>query len=199
MSNDRIRKSEDPFSRSDALTDAATHVLSEAAGLEIETPHGRDTPRRYVEMLKELTTPEEFKFTTFPSHKVDEMITELDISFVSLCNHHIVPYFGVAHIAYVPDELIAGLSKFARTVRYFAASLSVQEELTDNIAQFLNDKLEPKGVGVVLEAEHLCMTIRGVKAPGTRTRTAKMMGVFGDHDRTAKSEFLSAINSSRHR
>jgi GTP cyclohydrolase IA len=178
---------------------AAETVLVRAGGLDVETPHGRDTARRFVQMLQELTTPEEYKFTTFPSNQVDEMIVELDIPFVSLCNHHVVPFFGVCHIAYVPGDQVAGLSKFARTVKYFAASLTVQEELTDSITQFLNDKLEPKGVGVIMEAEHLCMTIRGVKSPGTKTRTAKMMGVFADHNRTAKAEFLAAVNSPRGR
>jgi GTP cyclohydrolase I len=176
---------------------AATDVLSFAAGLDTTTPHGRDTPRRFLEMLQEMTTPEEFKFTTFPADRIDEMIVELDIPFVSLCNHHVVPFIGVAHIAYVPDKEMAGLSKLPRTVHYFAASLNMQEGLTDDVAQFLHDRLQPKGVAVVMEAEHLCMTIRGVKSPGTKTRTAKMMGVFADHKRTAKSEFLSAINSPR--
>jgi GTP cyclohydrolase IA len=180
---------------SDVLAAAQT-VLVRAAGLDVETPHGRDTARRFVQMLIELTTPEEYNFTTFPAD-YDEMIIVRDITFVSLCNHHVVPFNGVAHIGYVPDERMAGLSKFARAVKYFSASLQVQEELTSDIAEFLNNVLKPKGVIVMMEAEHLCMTIRGVQSPGAMTRTTCVKGVFADHTKTAKAEFLSAINSPK--
>jgi GTP cyclohydrolase I len=173
----------------------AERVLSYAADLDYTTPHGARTAERFVDMLKELTTPTEFKFTTFPNEKaLDEMVIVRDIPFVSLCNHHVVPFYGYAHVGYVPDQLVAGLSKFARAVKYCAASLHVQEELTVEIADFLEEQLNPKGLAVLMEAEHLCMTIRGVQVPGTKTRTASMRGVFGDHSRTAKAEFLSAIN-----
>ena len=172
--------------------ETARSLLEQTTGLDVNSPHGQKTPERFVRMLRELTTPEDFNFTVFPATKQDLVVVK-DIPFVSVCNHHIVPFAGVAHIAYVPDMLVAGLSKFARTVRYFAHQLQVQEELTDDIADFLEEKLSPLGVGVVLEAEHMCMTIRGVQTPGTRTITSTMRGVFSDHERTAKDEFLRLI------
>jgi GTP cyclohydrolase I len=144
-------------------------------------------------MLRELTTPEEFEFTVFPATKQDMVIVK-DIPFVSVCNHHIVPFAGVAHVAYIPDEVVAGLSKFARAVRYFSKQLQVQEELTDDIADFLEENLHPLGVGVIMSAEHMCMTIRGVQTPGTRTITSTMRGAFADHTKTAKAEFLQFIS-----
>lgn len=172
----------------------AAEVLQYAVGLDTNDIHGKQTPERFVAMLKELTTPEPIKWTTFPNDNMDEMIIERDIPFVSLCNHHVIPFFGVAHIGYVPDKLIVGLSKLARVVQHYARGLQVQERLTMQVADFINTNLKPRGVAVVLEGEHMCMTIRGVKAPGTKTGTSAMLGVFGDHTRTAKAEFLARIN-----
>lgn len=177
------------------LESAAALVLSEAAGLDLTSPHGADTPARFLRMLKELTTSEPFNFTTFPSES-QNMIIIREIPFSSVCSHHVIPFVGFAHVAYVPDERIAGLSKFARLVRQCAHKLQVQESLTMEIADRIEEILQPKGVGIVMEAEHLCMTIRGVQAPGAKTRTAEMRGVFGDHNKTAKAEFLAAINGS---
>lgn len=174
---------------------AAQYILQEACGL-MDDDHGKDTPERFVAMLRELTTAESPKFTTFPANKVDQMVIVRDIRFVSLCNHHVVPFIGKADIGYIPKDKIAGLSKFARVVNFFAKSLQVQERLTEQIADFLVNALDPRGVAVVLEAEHLCMTIRGAQAPGTKTYTAVMRGHFGDHDRTAKSEFLARVNGN---
>jgi GTP cyclohydrolase I len=144
-------------------------------------------------MLKELTTPEEFTFTTFPATS-QNMVMLKGIPFSSVCSHHVIPFVGFAHIAYVPDETLVGLSKFARLVKYHSHKLQVQESLTEEIAADLEERLKPKGVAVVMEAEHLCMTIRGVQSSGTMTRTAEMRGVFADHEKTAKAEFLSYIN-----
>jgi GTP cyclohydrolase I len=176
-----------------SLNDKAGFVLQEAAGLDVTTPHGLRTPARFVSMLQELTSPVEFEFTTFPSD-TDEMVVVADIPFVSLCEHHVVPFIGVAHVAYVPGDLLAGLSKFARTVKFYAAALQQQERLTNQVADRIEKELDPRGVGVIIKAEHLCMTIRGVQAPGAKTTTAAMRGVFGDHERTAKQEFLAAIS-----
>jgi GTP cyclohydrolase I len=173
----------------------AAELLRRIAGLDPTHPQHEATPRRYVSALKELTTPLGYKFTTFDT-MYDEMIIERNIPFVSLCQHHVLPFAGVAHIGYIPNIKMAGLSKLARCVKAHAAQLQVQEELTAEIAHDLREKLEPKGVAVVLEAEHMCMTIRGVQAPGTTTYTACMQGVFADHTRTAKAEFLSRINNS---
>lgn len=159
--------------------------------------HFQKTPERFVKMLRELTTPEPFEFTTFES-KADEMIVVKDINFVSVCAHHIVPFMGKCHIGYVPAGQIAGLSKFARLVKNSAKDLTVQEELTNRIGDELIDKLDPKGVAVVMEAEHLCMTIRGVQSPGTKTVTSKMTGVFADHDRLARQEFMNLIGRNGH-
>lgn len=163
-----------------------------AERFNFDSEHFAKTPERFVTMLRELTHQEPFNFTTFES-SADEMIVVKDIDFVSLCAHHIVPFMGKCHIGYVPAGQIAGLSKFARTVKTLAKDLTVQEELTNKIAEFLVDRLDPKGVAVVMEAEHLCMTIRGVQAPGTKTITSKMTGVFADHNRLARSEFLGLV------
>lgn len=158
--------------------------------------HLKDTPTRFVKMMKELTTPEPIRWTTFTGTG-DEMVVQTGITFTSLCAHHLVPYIGVAHVAYVPKRTICGLSKLARVVRHFAADLTIQEELTTKIAAYLNKGLiEPLGVGVVMQAEHLCMNIRGVKAPGAKTTTSCMKGVFADHTRLARAEFLQLIEKA---
>ena len=173
--------------------EAARVLLTQTTGLDILSPHGEKTPARFVAMLRELTTPQEFEFTRFETAQQD-MVVVKDISFVSVCNHHVVPFMGVAHVGYVPGNYVAGLSKIARTVHYYARQLQVQEDLTHDIADMIEERLEPAGVAVAIEAEHLCMTIRGVQAPGTKTYTATMRGVFADHSRTAKAEFLQVIN-----
>jgi len=174
--------------------EAATALLRSTVGLNPSDEHGKDTPARFVQMLRELTTPSDIKWKTFPNDGMDEMIVTEGIPFSSLCQHHVIPFIGVAHIGYVPDQLIAGLSKFARVVKYFAASLQVQERLTMQIAEYLDRELKPRGVAVSLRAEHLCMTIRGAQVPGAKTTTTVTKGVFADHSRTAKAEFLSQIN-----
>lgn len=178
----------------EALIIAAGAVLEAAAGLNIDDDHGRDTPKRFVHMMHELTTPQPFNFTVFENtNKVDEMVVVKDIPFYTFCNHHVIPFFGFAHIAYVPHKHLVGLSKFARVVREHAKGLWVQEHLTIAIADTIQEKLDPLGLGVILEAEHLCMTMRGVQVPGTRTTTSSMRGVFADHSRTAKAEFMAHI------
>jgi GTP cyclohydrolase I len=178
------------------LTAQAASVLFHAAGLDVTNPHGAATPARFVRMLQELTTPEPFKFTTFPAES-QNMIMLKDIPFSSVCSHHVIPFVGYAHVAYVPNKLIAGLSKFARLIKASSRSLQVQESLTMQIADGIEHHLEPLGVAVIMEAEHLCMTIRGAQSPGTKTRTAEMRGVFADHAKTAKTEFLSYVNGGK--
>jgi GTP cyclohydrolase I len=156
--------------------------------------HRKETPQRFVRLLEEMTSrDEEFKFTTFAS-EVNEMVTMGPIPFYSLCAHHVVPFYGNAWIGYVPDGQIAGLSKFPRAVKYLAKGFHVQEELTNEIAKYLEEKLAPLGVAVVMKAEHLCMAMRGVEQPGVVTITSSMLGVFSMHDRTAKAEFLNFVN-----
>jgi GTP cyclohydrolase I len=156
--------------------------------------HRADTPKRFVKALHDLTDREEFNFTTFPATKQD-MVTLAPIPFYTLCAHHIVPFHGQAFVSYVPDQHLAGLSKFVRAVRYCAKGFWVQEELTDEIADFIEEKLSPLGVGIVLKAEHMCMAMRGVQVPGVVTTTATMRGVYADHDRTAKAEFMEYIRN----
>jgi GTP cyclohydrolase I len=178
-------------------TDHAEDLLTFCAGLDVSNGHGKDTPKRFVNMLEEITGCKDcngdcMKWKTFKEDS-DQMIVVNRIPFSSVCNHHVVPFVGFAWIGYVPDGEVAGLSKFARVVHHFARRLQVQERLTTDIASFLDEELLPKGVIVVTEAEHLCMTIRGVQTPGTTTRVVETRGVFSDHSRTAKSEFLMGI------
>ncbi len=152
------------------------------------------TPLRFIKALIELTDQSEadFEFTTFPSAS-DEIVVVQDIPFVTLCAHHVLPFTGVAHVGYVPNGKIAGLSKLARTVQYYSRGLNVQEGLTGTIADRLEQELDPLGVAVVMKAEHTCMTIRGIKANGSLTTTSVMRGVFEDHDRLARQEFFDLI------
>lgn len=152
------------------------------------------TPERFVKGLVELIDPSpcKFDFTTFESDS-DEMVVVSDIPFVTLCAHHVLPFTGVAHVGYVPNGRIAGLSKLARTVTYYSKGLNVQETLGQQIADHLEAHLKPLGVAVILEAEHTCMTIRGIKANGSRTTTSVMRGCFADHNRLARQEFLSIV------
>jgi GTP cyclohydrolase I len=173
------------------LEDLAAELLTKTTGWQPDD-HGAGTPERFVRMLCELTTPQEFTFTSFPSEG-DEMIVMKDIPFVSVCNHHVIPFVGKAWVGYVPNGNIVGLSKLARTVQFYARRLQVQERLTEQIAQRIEQELRPLGVAVLLEAEHFCMTVRGVQTPGTTTITSKMTGVYADHSKTAKAEFLGLI------
>jgi GTP cyclohydrolase IA len=173
--------------------DYAERFLSSLnAWSSVEENHRARTPARMVAMFKQMTEREDFNFTTFPA-KSQDMITLGPIPFYSLCAHHTAPFMGSAFIGYVPEDTIAGLSKFARTVKERAKGFWVQEELTHDIATYLQSHLDPKGVAVVLRAEHLCMAMRGVQQPGVITTTSAMLGVFGDHSRTAKAEFMSII------
>lgn len=175
----------------------AEWLLMAVAGLDNTSPQEVRTPARFVKALRELTSPDnDWEFTTFDTLS-DEMVVIRDIRFASLCRHHVLPFMGVCHIAYVPNVKLAGLSKFPRLVRQCSASLNTQEELTSEIAFKLSDILEPRGVGVMMEAEHTCMTIRGAQAPGTLTYTGSMKGVFSDHTKTAKAEFMSRIDGGR--
>src|SRR5690606_27249646 len=146
--------------------------LLEALGRDVSGEHLADTPRRVVDGLLELITPHEFTATTFPNDDgYDELVLVRDIPFTSLCEHHLLPFRGVAHVGYVAGSRLVGLSKLARIVEWYAHDLQVQERLTVQIADHLERHLEPAGVGVVLRAEHLCMSVRGVQAVGSTTQT----------------------------
>ncbi|MGH3849159.1 MAG: GTP cyclohydrolase I, partial [Pseudonocardiaceae bacterium] len=148
----------------DAAEQAAALFLR-ALGISTDTEHLRATPRRMARAYAELFTPRPFDLTTFPNDEgYDELVLVRDIPFHSLCMHHLLPFHGVAHVGYLPGQRILGLSKLARVVELFARDLQVQERLTQQIADWLQEHLAPKGVGVVIEAEHLCMSMRGVQA-----------------------------------
>ncbi len=174
-----------------AAVEHASRSLLAALGADLADEGLRETPRRMADTYAELLTPEPFNLTTFPNAEgYDELIVVRDIPFQSLCMHHVLPFHGVAHIAYLPAERILGLSKLARVVDLFARDLQLQERLTTQIAGWLQERLEPKGVGVVLEAEHLCMSLRGVQKPGAMTVTSALHGLVRDDART-REEFLS--------
>jgi GTP cyclohydrolase I len=169
---------------------AATRLL-EALGADLGAEGLRETPRRMAAAYAEVLTPEPFSPTTFPNEDgYDELVLVRAIPFHSLCMHHLLPFHGLAHVAYLPDERIVGLSKLARVVEMFARDLQVQERLTTQIADWIEEKLRPKGVGVVLEAEHLCMSMRGVQKFGATTVTSALHGQVRDDPRT-RGEFLA--------
>ena len=168
---------------------AAADLLT-ALGADLSDESLRETPRRMAAMYSELLTPQPFIATTFPNDgDYDELVVARGIPFHSLCEHHMLPFTGVAHVSYLPGERIIGLSKLARVVESFSRALQVQERLTSQVARWLEDELQPKGVGVVLEAEHLCMSLRGVRKPGATTVTSALRGAVRDDPRT-RQEFL---------
>lgn len=148
-----------------------------------------ETPRRYIKFLSEFSSPRKFKFTTFEAKGCDEMIVQVGIPVVSLCMHHTLPFTGTAVVGYIPNGRIVGLSKLARTVDFFARRLQTQERITKQVADFIQEKLNPKGVGVILRCEHTCMTIRGAQAIGTRTTTLCLLGAMRE-DAATRQEFL---------
>jgi GTP cyclohydrolase IA len=170
--------------------DAAYELLI-ALGQDPQRDGLRDTPRRIANAYAELLSPHPFNPTSFPNDEgYDELVVARGIPFNSLCEHHLLPFHGVAHVGYLPGERIIGLSKLGRVVDLFARGLQVQERLTSEIAAWLDDHLAPKGVGVVIEAEHLCMSLRGVQKPGTLTATSALRGLVRDDPRT-RQEFLA--------
>jgi GTP cyclohydrolase I len=171
--------------------EAAAADLLRALGADLSDEGLRDTPGRMARAFTELLTPKPFSLTTFPNDEgYDELVLARDIPFHSLCMHHMLPFHGVAHVAYLPGDRIIGLSKLARVVELFARDLQVQERLTRQVADWLQDSLSPKGVGVVIEAEHLCMSLRGVQKPGSRTVTSALHGLVREDSRT-RQEFLA--------
>jgi GTP cyclohydrolase I len=174
-----------------AAAERAVGDLLVALGQDPDDPHTLDTPRRVAAAYAELLTPRSFSATTFPNDEgYDELVLARDIPFHSLCQHHMLPFKGVAHVGYLPGERILGLSKLARVVELFARDLQVQERLTKQVADWLQVQLRPKGVGVVLEAEHLCMSLRGVQASGSLTVTSALHGLLRE-DQRSRAEFFA--------
>jgi GTP cyclohydrolase I len=159
----------------------------------------KDTPKRVAEMYSELFAglhkdPSK-EITTFKQEEHEEMVMVKDIPFYSICEHHLIPFIGKAHVVYIPKNgIITGLSKLVRVVETFAARPQVQENLTSQIANVLMEKLNPQGVLVIIEAEHLCMSMRGVKKPGSVTVTSAVRGLFRKNAST-RAEALSLIKS----
>jgi GTP cyclohydrolase IA len=164
--------------------------LLRAIGADVASPGLLGTPRRVAASFAEMVTPAEFTATTFPNEgSYDELVVVRDIPFHALCMHHLLPFYGQAHVAYLPGEKIVGISKLARVVELFARDLQLQERLTMQIADWLEQELAPRGVGVVLSAEHTCMTLRGVLKPGARTVTSALRGSVRDDVRTRQELF----------
>lgn len=191
--NSRIRPLTKSVEINHADAEAAVVDLLTALGQDLGDDHLRDTPARVAAAYAEMLTPRPFNLTTFPNHEgYNELVLARDIPFHSLCQHHLLPFKGVAHVGYLPGRQILGLSKLARVVEHFSRSLQVQERLTKQVADWLDHQLDPKGVGVVLDAEHLCMTLRGVEASGSRAVTSALHGLVRDDERS-RAEFFALV------
>jgi GTP cyclohydrolase I len=176
----------------------AARDLMSALGADLADESVSDTPLRVARLYAELLSPAPFNPTTFANDGgYDELVVARAIPFHSLCEHHLVPFIGVAHVGYLPGERVLGLSKLARVVDFYSRSLQVQERLTTQIAGWIEQTLEPKGVGVVLEAEHLCMSLRGVQKQGATTVTSALRGQVRDDPRT-RQEFLALTGRRGH-
>jgi GTP cyclohydrolase I len=174
-----------------AAAERAAGQFLGALGIPIDTESLRDTPRRMAHAYAELFSPRPFDLTTFPNDEgYDELVLVRAIPVRSVCEHHMLPFAGVAHVGYLPGRRIVGLSKLARIVEHFACRPQVQERLTKQVADWLQTRLDPKGVGVVVEADHTCMTLRGVRAPGSHTVTSTLLGALRD-DARSRSEFFA--------
>jgi GTP cyclohydrolase I len=173
-----------------AATRAARQLLT-ALGLDPAANGMRDTPARMARAYAELFTARPFSATTFPNEEgYDELVLARSIPLRSVCEHHLLPFTGVAHVGYLPGARILGLSKLARLVEHFASRPQVQERLTQQIANWLHAELHPRGVGVVLQAEHTCMTLRGVQAAGSRTVTSALHGLLRESP-ASRAEFFA--------
>lgn len=165
----------------------AVRLLLEGIGEDVEREGLRETPERIARMYREICrgmdeSAEEHLKKTFTVEN-NEMVVEKDITFYSICEHHMLPFFGKVHVAYIPNGKVAGLSKLARTVEVYARRLQLQEQMTAQIADALMQYLQPKGVMVMTEAEHMCMTMRGVKKPGSKTVTVVTRGAFAKEEK----------------
>jgi GTP cyclohydrolase I len=173
-----------------AAAERAAADFLHALGVRTSDENLRATPGRMARAYAELFTSPEFDLTTFPNDEgYDELVLARSIPLRSVCEHHLLPFVGVAHVGYLPGERILGLSKLARVVGHFAARPQVQERLTKQVAGWLQDALDPAGVGVVIEAEHTCMTVRGVRAAGSTTVTSALLGTLRADPRSRQEFF----------
>jgi GTP cyclohydrolase IA len=181
-----------------AAAEAAARAFLTALGVPTDLEGTFDTPRRMTAAYLEMITPRPFEATTFPNDGgYDELVLARSIPVQSVCEHHMLPFVGVAHVGYLPGDRILGLSKMARLVEMFARRPQVQERLTTQIADWLQATLAPRGVGVVVEAEHWCMTVRGVRAGHASTVTSTLLGRFRD-DARSRAEFLALAGTPSH-
>ncbi|RAU95182.1 GTP cyclohydrolase I FolE [Mycolicibacter senuensis] len=185
-----LRAADRPVPDLEAAERAAAALLH-ALGISTAGEALRDTPRRMARAYAEMFTPTPFEATTFPNEEgYDELVLVRDIGFRSVCEHHLLPFTGTACVGYLPGDRLLGLSKLARVVEYFACRPQVQERLTKQVADWLTDHLQPRAVGVVIRAEHTCMTLRGVHAGGSTTVTSTLSGTLRSDDRSRR-EFFS--------
>ena len=181
--------------RVERLAERVRDVLVEL-GLDLDDPNLRNTHERvarmYLEMFRGLDQGSQPQVTTFPNDEnYRAMVMEKDIPFYSMCSHHLVPFYGHAHIAYVPGDKILGLSKFARILEFYAKRPQLQERLTEQVVSFVEEELRPRGAMVVIEARHLCVEMRGVKKSGAMTVTSALRGIF--HEWPIREEFLDLL------
>jgi GTP cyclohydrolase I len=174
----------------------AVRTILKAVGEDPDRPGLQETPRRVAHMYMEMFAglhidPERHLQVVFPE-TYDEMVLVKDIPFTSMCEHHLLPFSGVAHVAYIPDGKVTGLSKLARVVEEVARRPQVQERMTQQVAEIIDRHLHTQGVAVVINAEHSCMSIRGIKKPGSRTITSALRGLFERNEAT-RAEFMSLI------
>jgi GTP cyclohydrolase I len=192
----RLRVAGDRDSVDVPAAERAVADLLRALGKDPASPHLAETPRRVADSYAELLTAPQFDLTTFPNEEgYNELVLATGIPVQSLCEHHLLPFTGVAHIGYLPGDRILGLSKLARVLDLYARDLQVQERLTQQVADWLQQHLEPRGVGVVIEAEHLCMSLRGVRATGARTVTSALHGLLRD-DARSRAEFVALARTA---
>lgn len=178
-----------------AIKEAVKTILR-AVGEDPDRPGLQETPRRVASMYEEMFSglhldPARHLQTIFPEN-YDEMVLVRDIRFTSMCEHHLLPFYGVAHVAYIPDGHVTGLSKLARVVEEVSRRPQVQERMTQTIAELVSEHLKTEGVAVVVQAEHSCMSIRGVRKPGSSTVTSALRGIFKTNEPT-RAEFMSLI------
>ncbi|MGH3392272.1 MAG: GTP cyclohydrolase I FolE [Actinomadura sp.] len=192
LEHDRIPTHPDADLRAAAR---AARAFLEALGVSCDGPGMRNSPLRMAQAYQEMFTPRPFELTTFPNDEgYDELVVVRSIPVQSVCEHHLLPFTGIAHVGYLPADRILGLSKLARVVEKFARRPQVQERLTQQVTAWLDEQLRPSGVGVVIEAEHTCMTLRGVRAAGALTRTSALSGALRENP-AIRAEFLAALSA----
>ena len=178
-----------------AAAERAAADFLRALGVDTSGEAMAGTPGRVARAYAEFFSPRPFNLTTFPNEEgYDELVLARNIPMRSVCQHHLLPFTGIAHVGYLPGDRILGLSKLARIVEHFAARPQVQERLTKQIADWLTEQLQPRGVGVVIEAEHTCMTLRGVRAAGSNTVTSTLLGTLRE-DARSRNEFFALTRS----